>query len=106
MSEWTKRHTKQEAMKILAGAGILAGATLNAYDILEDEHLAARGMIVNVPDPVRGDYTMIGCPIHLSEEEFEVTRAPRLGEHSEEILTEILGCTPEEVVEFKEQGVI
>ena len=106
VSEWTKRHTKHEAMKILAGAGILAGATLNAYDILEDEHLAARGMIVNVPDPVRGDYTMIGCPIHLSDEEFEVKRAPRLGEHSEEVLTKILGCTPEEVVEFKEQGVI
>ena len=106
VSEWTKKHTKLEAMKILAGAGVLAGATLNSYDILEDEHLAARGMVVNVADPVRGDYTMIGCPIHLSDEEFEVTRAPRLGEHSEEVLTEILGCTPDEVATYKEQGVI
>ncbi len=93
-------------METLAGAGILAGATLNPYDILEDEHLAAREMVVTVEDPVRGDYQMIGCPIKLSDQKMEVTRAPRLGEHTEEVLTSILGCTPEDVIELREQGVV
>ena len=106
ISEWTRQRTKYEAMEALAGAGVLAGATLNPYDILEDEHLAAREMVVTVEDPVRGDYQMIGCPIKLSDQKMEVTRAPRLGEHTEEVLTSILGCTPEEVLELREQGVV
>ena len=106
ISEWTRVRTKHEAMKILAEAGVLAGATLNPHDILEDEHLAARQMVVTVPDPVRGDYTMLGCPIRLLDEEIEVTRAPRLGEHSEEVLTGILGCTPQEVADLRARGVV
>ena len=61
------RHTKWEAMEILAGSGVLAGATIGAAEVLENEHLIAREMIVNVDDPVRGDYKMIGVPIKLSE---------------------------------------
>lgn len=106
ISEWTRQRTKYEAMETLAGAGILAGATLNPHDILEDEHLAAREMVVTVEDPVRGDYQMIGCPIKLSDQKMEVTRAPRLGEHTEEVLMSILGCTPEDVIELREQGVV
>ena len=106
ISEWTLRHTKREAMRILAGGGILAGATLNSYDLLEDEHLAAREMVVRVKDEERGDYTMLGCPIKLSDETTEVRRAPRYGEHNEEVLTTILGCSPQQVRQLREEGVI
>lgn len=106
ISEWTRRHTKREAMRILAGGGVLAGATLNSYDLLADEHLAARDMIVTVKDDARGDYAMIGCPIKLSDDTLEVTRAPRYGEHTEEALTTILGCTPDEVRDLRRDGVI
>lgn len=106
ISDWTKQHTKQEAMEILAGAGVLAGATLNTHEILEDKHLIEREMIVTVEDPVRGDYQMIGCPVKLSDEHIEVTRAPRLGEHTDEVLTQVLGCTESEVNAMKEEGVI
>ena len=73
--EFEKGHTKQEAMEILAGAGVLAGATLNTQEILEDKHLIEREMILTVEDPVRGDYQMIGCPVKLSDEHVEVTPA-------------------------------
>ena len=106
ISDWTQKHTKNEAMHILAGAGVLAGATLNPHEIVEDEHLIARDMIVTVEDEVRGDYRMIGCPIKLSDQDVTVTPAPRLGEHNEEILTSILGYTSEEVADFKVQKVI
>ena len=106
ISKWTEKHTKFEAMEILAGAGVLAGATLNPHDILEDSHLIEREMIVNVEDPVRGDYKMIGSPIKLSDQKITVTKAPRLSEHTDEILTTIVGCTPEEIAEMREQGVI
>ena len=106
ISDWTKQQTKQEAMEILAGAGVLAGATLNTHEILEDKHLIEREMIVTVEDPVRGDYQMIGCPVKLSDEHVEVTPAPRLGEHTDEVLTRVLGCTEDEVNAMKEEGVI
>ena len=106
ISDWTRKHTKREAMEILAGAGVLAGATMNSYDLLEDEQLIARNMVVSVEDDVRGDYTMLGCPIKLSDQDDTVTRAPRYGEHNDEVLTTILGCTPEEVEQMREQGAI
>ena len=106
ISDWTRKHTKHEAMKILAGAGVLAGATMNSNDLLEDEQLIARNMVVSVEDDVRGDYTMLGCPIKLSGQDDTVTRAPLYGEHNEEVLTSILGCTPEDVAQMREQGVI
>ncbi|MCY4652814.1 MAG: CoA transferase, partial [Dehalococcoidia bacterium] len=106
MSDWTRKHTKHEAMKILAGAGVLAGATMNSNDLLEDEQMQARNMVVSVEDDVRGDYTMLGCPIKLSDQDDTVTRAPLYGEHNKEVLTTILGCTPDEVEQMREQGVI
>lgn len=106
ISDWTRQHTKHEAMELLAGAGVLAGATLNSLDLLEDKHLIEREMIVNVEDPIRGDYRMIGCPIKLSDQDMKVTRAPRLGEHTEEVLTTILGCTHDEVEQMRQEGII
>ena len=63
-------------------------------------------MIVNVDDPVRGDYKMVGIPVKLSDEENAVTKAPRYSEHTDEVLTTVLGCSPEDVDELRKQGVI
>ena len=106
ISAWTRKHTKHEAMQILAGAGVLAGATMNSNDLLEDEQLKARNMVVSVEDNVRGDYTMLGCPIKLSDQDDTVTRAPRYGEHNSEVLTTILGCTSQEVERMRAEGII
>ena len=104
--EWTSQRTKWEAMKTLAESGVLAGATIGAAEVLENEHLIAREMIVNVDDPVRGDYKMIGVPIKLSDEANAVTRAPRYSEHTDDVLKGILGCSSEDVSEMRQQGVI
>ena len=106
ISEWTSQRTKWEAMKTLAESGVLAGATVGAAEVLENEHLIAREMIVNVADDARGDYKMIGIPIKLSDEDNAVTRAPRYSEHTDEVLKDILGCSSEDVAEMRRQGVI
>jgi formyl-CoA transferase len=93
-------------MDTLAGAGVLSGATIGAAEVLENEHLIAREMIVNVADDVRGDYKMIGIPIKLSEEANAVTRAPRYSEHTDEVLKTILGCSSEDIEQMRQQGVI
>ena len=106
ITEWTSKRSKWEAMDTLAGAGVLAGATIGAAEVLENEHLIAREMIVSVDDPVRGDYRMIGIPIKLSDEANRVTRAPRYSEHTDEVLETVLGCSEEEVAAMRKDGVI
>ena len=106
ITEWTSKRTKWEAMKTLAESGVLAGATIGAAEVLENEHLIAREMIVNVDDPVRGDYKMVGIPIKLSDEANEVTKAPRYSEHTDDVLMTVLGCSSEDIDELRKHGVI
>ena len=106
ITDWTSNRTKWEAMETLATSGILAGATIGATEVLENDHLIAREMIVNVEDSTRGDYRMIGIPVKLSEEANRVTKAPRYSEHTDEVLTTVLGCSEKEVAEMRSQGVI
>ncbi|HAL47564.1 MAG: formyl-CoA transferase [SAR202 cluster bacterium] len=106
ITEWTSKHTKDEAWRIIARGGVLAGATYNTEELLELEHLREREMVVTVDDPVRGDYTMIGMPIKLSDEHTTVTKAPRYGEHNESVLKTILGCSDDDLAEFRANGVI
>ncbi len=106
VTEWTSQRTKWQAMDTLAGAGVLAGATISPEEIIENDHLIAREMIVDVDDPVRGGYRMVGIPIKMSDELNLVTKAPRYSEHTDEILKSILGCTEEEVAAMRDMGVI
>ena len=106
ITEWTSKRTKWDAMKTLAESGVLAGATIGAAEVLENEHLIAREMIVNVDDPIRGDYRMVGIPIKLSDEANEVTKAPRYSEHTDEVLTTVLGCSSDDIAQMRQQRVI
>ncbi len=106
LTDWTSKRTKWEAMDALASSGVLASAVVGATETLENEHLIAREMIVEVEDPARGDYKMIGIPVKMSDDPNVVTRAPRYSEHTDEILTTILGCTEEEVAAMRASGVV
>ena len=66
-------------------------------EIAEDQGLRATGTIVEVDHPKRGKYLSVGCPIKMSDSPVEVTRSPLLGEHTDEILTGVLGYSAEEI---------
>jgi formyl-CoA transferase len=87
VSEWTSRRTKREVMEALNEIGVPGGAVLSTADVLEDPHLRAREMVIDVDDPNRGKYLALGCPIKLRSNTVTFAPPPLLGEHSEEVLS-------------------
>ena len=98
---WTMERTKFEVFHILGKAGVPCGPTLNAEDIYEDPHLAAREMIVTVDHPLRGPFMVPGCPIKMSDSETELRIAPALGQDTDEVLKELLDFNEEEIEELR-----
>ena len=86
---WTEKHTKHEAMEILAGAGVACGAVLDSGEVLADEHLRARGMVVDLEHPGRGRLAMPGNPVQMSASPTTVEPAPMLGEHTAAVLESV-----------------
>lgn len=98
VGEWAQTLPKWEAYAQLNEVGVPCGPILSTKDIIEDPDLQKVGMVVDVEHPERGTFKTIGCPFTLSDSPVEITRSPLLGEHSAEVLTELLD-TPEDEVE-------
>ena len=75
-------------------------------EIAEEQSLRDTGTVVEVDHPVRGKYLTVGNPIKLSDSPCDVKRSPLLGEHTEEILTKVLGYSKKDVAAIKASGAI
>lgn len=106
IEEWTKTKTKFEAMDILNKYDIPCGPILSMKEIAEEPSLRATGTVVEVDHPTRGKYLSVGNPIKLSDSPTEVTRSPLLGEHTEEILAQVLKFSPEQIAEVRGTGAL
>lgn len=102
---WTCERPKHEVMKILGEAGVPCGAVLDTGEVINDPHLRARDMIVEVEHPVRGTYITVGNPIKLSASPTTIGPSPLLGEHRHEILTE-LGYSDADIAALAKDGAI
>lgn len=104
--EWTSQRTKFEAMDQLQCAGIPAGAVYDSGDVFHDPHLIERGMIQQVDHPTRGQVEILGNPIRIDREPSQLTPAPLLGQHTEEILFEELSLESADVTALRAEGVV
>ncbi|PFG74112.1 CaiB/BaiF CoA transferase family protein [Tepidiforma thermophila] len=103
---WTRQRTKFEAMQHLAAAGVPCSAVYDTEDLLADPHLRARNMIRTIQHPTVGEFQLLAPPIHLSDSEVELQRAPLLGEHTRETLAAELGLSEAEIEALAARGVI
>jgi formyl-CoA transferase len=106
INEWTGRHTKHEVMEILGAAGVPCGKVLDSVELLEDPHMRQRGMIVTINHPMRGEFTMPGCPVRLEDSPVEVKPAPLLGQHNADVYGELLGLGAAQLESLKSEGII
>jgi formyl-CoA transferase len=90
IEQWTMTKTKFEAMDILNEYDIPCGPILSMKEIAEEKSLRETGTVVEVDHPKRGKYLSVGNPIKLSNSPTEVKRSPLLGEHTDEILRDVL----------------
>ena len=106
IEQWTKTKTKFEVMKILNPLNVPCGPVLSMKELAEEPSLRAAGTVVEVDHPDRGRYLSVGCPIKLSDSPAEVRRSPLLGEHTEEILADLLGLDAAEIAAARADGAV
>jgi len=99
--------TADEWLKLLVEEGIPSAPVSTLDKVLSDPQLLARDMLVEVEHPVYGKMKVLGNPVKMSgitEESY--TSAPTLGEHTNQILLELLGYSQEQMDELKRERVI
>ncbi len=106
IEEWTKTKNKLEVMEACNPLNIPCGPILSMKELAEEPSLRETGTIVEVDHPERGKYLTVGNPIKLSDSPAEVTRSPLLGEHTNEILGDVLGLSEEEIQEAWASGAL
>ena len=102
---WTMTKNKFEVMDILNKYDIPCGPILSMKEIAEEPSLRKTGTVVEVDHPIRGKYLTVGNPIKLSDSPTDVERSPLLGEHTDEILSE-LGYTTDDLISLRHDKVI
>src|SRR5215472_16479087 len=106
IEQWTMTRTKFEVMEICNKHDIPVGPILSMKEIAEEPSLRATGTEVEVDHPGRGKYLTVGNPVKLSDSPADVRRSPLLGEHTEEILRDVLGYATAELEAIKASGAI
>ena len=95
VSEWTRARDAGEIASALQARGIAAGRVANNRQLLEDPHLNARRFFAELAEPDVGVKKYPGQPIRMNDSMPKWKPSARLGEHSLQIMTELLGMTPE-----------
>jgi CoA:oxalate CoA-transferase len=109
ITAWLARFaTVEEAVATLTRARIPAVPVLSPDEVAQHPHLAARGAFPTVAHPGRGSVRVTGSPFHVDGRPTgPAGPAPyRVGEHTREVLTEVLGYTPERIEELRALGAV
>ena len=106
IEKWTETRTKFEVMEILNPLNVPCGPVLSMKELAEEPSLRATGTVVEVDHPRRGPYLTVGNPIKLSASPVDVVRSPLLGEHTNEVLRDVLGMDAQEVDAARREGAV
>jgi crotonobetainyl-CoA:carnitine CoA-transferase CaiB-like acyl-CoA transferase len=107
LNEVMAKRPRADWIARLDAAGIPCGQIRTVGEVLTSPHLEARGMIVSLPHPAAGSVTVTGIPIGLKETPGAVRLAPPLlGQHTDEVLTRIVGYRPPAIARLRRAGVI
>jgi len=107
IEERTVKFTTEELRKILDGAGIPNGPVWTVGEALTAPQTIALGMVQELEHPRAGRIKVTGIPVNLSSTPGSLRQPPPLlGQHTEEVLSKLLGMDPREIQELRQKGVI
>lgn len=107
VEQWTIKHTTFEVLEILQKAGVAAGPSYNAEELLRDPHLKERGFLMEFDHPEMGKGTLPRLPWIVDGTPTGYYKpAPLLGEDNEYVFTQLLGMSPAEMESLVDQKVI
>ena len=107
LESWLADKTKEEACAVFLQRGLPAGPVQDSREVFECPHLNKRDLFVDTTDPVAGPVRLVGSPLKLSGSLHQMNgAAPRLGEHTQEILAELLTLAPGDVTRLSAEGVV
>ncbi len=107
IAEWTSHQEYHHAMHHLQRAGVTAAAVINAEELVQDPHLAARDYFDEVSHPKAGTHRYPGLPVRLSGIPPGPCRpSPCVGQHSRYVLSEILNMSDQEAASLFTAGVV
>jgi len=108
LDEVFARRPRAEWLRRLAEGGDFIYSIINSVDDLPDDpQMQANGYVTTFEHPAFGPTRVVGIPVRLSDTPGSIRLpAPEFGQHTEEILTEVLGCSWEEIGRLRDDEVI
>ena len=107
IDDWTKTIALDPLQKKLNDAGVPCGLIYTAPDMLEDPHFKARNAIVDVEHPDFGTIKMQNVAPRLSDTPGAVRHVgPELGQHTDEVLADILGYAEDQIIAWRDAGIV
>jgi formyl-CoA transferase len=107
LADMVKTRTRQQWIDALEAAGVPCGPINNLDDVFENPQVTARGMRVDLPHPAGGKVKLVGSPMKLSATppQYEMP-PPMLGQHTDEVLRELLDHSDKQLAELRSKGVV
>lgn len=103
----TKMKTTKEWLDVFEGSGLPYSAVLDVQDTLNHEHVLARDMVKEMEHEFCGPIKMVNTPVKYSESKPSIrTVPPMLGQHTDEVLKEVLGLGRKEIEALKAEGAV
>ena len=107
LAEMVKTKTKQQWIDLLEAAGVPCGPINNLDEVFDNPQVDARGLRIDLPHPSAGSVELVGSPIKMSATppRYDLP-PPLLGQHTEEVLRDLLGHSPEQMVLLRDKGIL
>ena len=104
ITDFARDYSKREFMAILNPLDVPCGPIMSTEDLANDEHVRGRDMWVELDHPQRGKWWNVGMPIKLSASPAVIRRSPTLGEHTDEVLKQVLGYDEARIGALQQAG--
>lgn len=107
ISDWTSRHTRAEATRIFRKHKVPSAPVRDLVEVTNDPHMHERGMLERIDHPQFGRIVVPNSPLRLhGVDPLPSVPSPRLGQHTHEILSDMLGLQADEIARLESEGVI